>query len=133
MGDAVLFIFPADGSPQETCDRVLDAVKSLTKAIQNRNQDPEKYPLQFGCGLHYGTVMYGNVGTAARLDFTVMGPAVNLASRLEGLTSTTEENCLLSAEFARHTSHPVKQVGSFELKGISSAQEVFAPLDENTK
>ncbi|MEC8277140.1 MAG: adenylate/guanylate cyclase domain-containing protein [Myxococcota bacterium] len=129
MGDAVLFFFPTNETPNETCDRALDAVKSLTEAIDDRNQKTDKHPLYFGCGLHYGTVLYGNIGTAARLDFTVMGQAVNLTSRLENLTGRIKESCLVSAEFAKLTKYPARFVGNFDLKGIKGTQQVYSPFE----
>jgi len=127
MGDGVLFIVADSGDPALTCDRALRAVRQLTESIDAHNQNQPKYPLRFGCGLHFGEFLYGNIGSPARLDFTVIGPAVNLTSRLETLTDTTGEPCLISSRFAELTTHATRVVGEFDLKGIPGPQLVAAP------
>ena len=77
MGDGVLFIIADDGDPTQTCDRALRSVEALTKAIDQHNASTDGLPIRFGCALHYGAVLYGNIGSPARLDFTVVGSAVN--------------------------------------------------------
>ncbi|MBS2027252.1 MAG: adenylate/guanylate cyclase domain-containing protein [Deltaproteobacteria bacterium] len=84
-------------------------------------------PIRFGLALHVGEVAYGNIGGAARLDFTCIGPAVNLASRLEGLTGTQDRRVVVSSDFARLTSWPTEPLGRFSLKGVAQEQEVLAP------
>ena len=74
-----------------------------------------------------GEVAYGNIGGAGRLDFTCIGPAVNLAARLEGLTSKLERSLVVSAEFARVSQRSYLSLGPFDLKGVGDPQEVFAP------
>ena len=128
MGDGVLFIVADNGDPRSTCDGAVRAVRSLMLAIRSHNASQPMFPIRFGCGLHYGEVLYGNIGSPARLDFTVMGAAVNLASRLEGMTSKTGEVCLVSDRFAALTSQPTRPIGAFELKGISQPQPIHAPV-----
>jgi adenylate cyclase len=82
-------------------------------------------PLRFGLALHLGEVEFGNIGTHERLDFTVMGPAVNHASRLEALTKELRSPVLASAAFAGGVSRPMRRLGRFVLRGI--AGEVYAP------
>jgi len=72
-------------------------------------------------------VAYGNIGGAGRLDFTAIGPAVDLASRLEGLTARLDRPVVLSRDFARLTTRPTEPLGVFELKGVAGAEEAFAP------
>ena len=74
MGDGILFIVAGDKNPQQTCDLALKAIRTLIRSVAQYNKNPGATPIDFGCGLHYGTVLYGNIGTNARLDFTVMGP-----------------------------------------------------------
>jgi adenylate cyclase len=74
-----------------------------------------------------GDVAHGNIGGAGRLDFTCIGPTVNLASPLEGLTAKLARNVVLSQDFARLTTRAVESVGTFELKGVADPEEVFAP------
>ena len=73
--------------------------------------------------------MYGNIGAADRLDFTVIGPAVNLVSRIEGLNSTLGLSLIYSAAFAAHWGGESRSLGVHALKGIAEAQEVFALTD----
>src|SRR5262249_34992066 len=106
IGDAVMAIFPLeeDGDPRTACDAALAAAAkaAVTLAETNRRRQQEGAPrIACGMALHIGEVLYGNVGGTFRLDFTVIGPAVNLASRLEGLTRTNGRPLLLSAAFAR--------------------------------
>ena len=84
-------------------------------------------PLAFTATMHVGHVAYGNIGSRDRLDFTVLGPAVNLVSRLEGLAKELGRPLLCSAAFAEAVGAPVVFLGRFPLKGMAEPQEVFAP------
>ena len=127
MGDGVLFMFSNTDDPRQTCDRALQSVLSVMEAVGEHNKKKDTRSISFGCGLHYGTVLYGNIGSPARLDFTVMGPAVNRTSRLEGLTGKIGEVCLLSERFAELSTLPNQCVGEFTFKGLSDAQKVYKP------
>jgi adenylate cyclase len=83
--------------------------------------------LAFIATLHVGQVVYGNIGSPERLDFTVLGPAVNLVSRLEGLAKEINRPILCSAAFADALDAPLASLGHFSLKGVAEPQEVFAP------
>ena len=76
--------------------------------------------------LNVGEVIYGNVGAPDRLDFTVMGPAVNRVARLETLTKTLEADILFSREFAELLDQPTRFLGDHEMKGLALPQAVFA-------
>ena len=134
MGDGLLAIFPLEGgskSPPDLCDAALDAVNAAFGALESLNRARSSRavnPIHFGLALHVGDVAYGNIGGAGRLDFTCIGPAVNLASRLEGLTSKLGRNVVLSRDFARLTTRAVESVGTFELKGVADPEDVFAPV-----
>ena len=86
-------------------------------------------PLKFGLSLHVGEVAYGNIGGSNRLDFTAIGSAVNLASRIEGMTSKLGKNVLLSEPLARLLTRPTRSLGNFELKGIAEPQAVYELAD----
>ena len=79
----------------------------------------------FGIGMHIGELMYGNIGTPGRLDFTVIGSAVNETSRIEGMCKTLNRNILLSAVFVRHCPGRLVSLGSHTLRGVSNPQELF--------
>jgi adenylate cyclase len=86
-------------------------------------------PLRFGIGLHVGDVTFGNVGTEDRLDFTVIGPAVNRASRLEGMTKALGVKVCASAEFNEVCMVPMKSIGKHRLRGIREPVEIFTLPD----
>ena len=130
MGDAVLTIFPtsAEVSLDAACDAALDAAIDLIDsldAVNHRRRRAGEPPIRFGVGLHQGAVIYGNVGAAARLDFTVIGAAVNRTARLEKLTNSLDHRLLMSAEFAARVSTPVRSLGRHALAGVAEPQEVF--------
>jgi class 3 adenylate cyclase len=82
-------------------------------------------PLPFGVALHLGQVLWGNIGAADRLDFTAIGPAVNLVSRLEGLCRSLDRAVLISGAFAAETATPLIPLGEHELRGIAAPCAVF--------
>ena len=75
--------------------------------------------------LHLGEVMYGNIGSGNRLDFTCIGPAVNLAARLEKIAAGLGRSIILSAEFARHCRAELEHLGEFTAAGFAAAQTAF--------
>ena len=85
---------------------------------------------RFGLALHVGEVLYGNIGSGNRLDFTCIGPAVNLAARIEKLASELGRTILASDEFARHCTSQFMPVGEFELRGFGVARTIFGLADE---
>lgn len=130
IGDAVLAIFPCgDEAEQEravegalaAADEALGRLAGLN-ATRTAAGAP---PIAFGIGLHLGDVAYGNIGTPDRLDFTVIGPAVNLASRLEGLCGQLDEPLVVSEPVARRSRRALRPVGEFALKGIPGPARVF--------
>jgi adenylate cyclase len=84
-------------------------------------------PLNIVVALHAGTAIYGNIGAADRLDFTVIGPAVNLVSRIEAVAKTLDLPIVVSAEFARAYGGPLRSLGSRQLRGLAAPHELFAP------
>ena len=95
IGDGVLAIFPVAGG-REACEAALRAVTAARAGMAHL--DPVRQaqglpPLPFGAALHLGEMLWGNIGAADRLDFTAIGPAVNLVSRLEGLCRPLAGRC----------------------------------------
>jgi len=132
IGDAVLAIFPiedlSDPHP-EACGKALAAVRTANEHIEkvNRDRGVEGKPLlNFGTGLHRGTITYGNVGTERRLDFTVIGPAVNEAARIEDLCKTLDEPVLMSSAFAKGAPGALVSLGDHLLRGVQGQLEIFA-------
>jgi adenylate cyclase len=87
--------------------------------------------LQSGVALHYGTVSYGNIGAGDRLDFTVIGPDVNLTSRIERFCRELDTRLIMSEAFAERLDRPMWEIGHFALRGFSRPQRLFQlPPDE---
>ena len=82
-------------------------------------------PLPFGAALHLGEILWGNIGAADRLDFTAIGPAVNLVSRLEGLCRPLGRSVLISGTVAAETTTPLVPLGAHVLRGIAAPCVVF--------
>jgi adenylate cyclase len=132
IGDAMLAIFPvaSDGIATATCRAALAAAaesEALAAAINRGRSAAGRVTFRFGIALHVGDVMYGNIGGATRLDFTVIGPAVNLASRISGVCATLGRTVLVSEEFTAAAGGTFEHVGTFDLKGIAQAQPVYLP------
>jgi len=130
MGDGMLAIFPAadDDDFSASSVRALEAAtEGLERldAVNNARRSTGRSELRTGIGLHLGEVIYGNVGTVGRLDFTVIGPAVNLASRLEELTKRLLRPMLFSADFARVCPRPLVSLGFQPVRGLIFPEEVF--------
>ena len=133
IGDGVLAIFPVTGAPVEACEAALRAVVAARAGMAHLDavrQAQGLPPLPFGAALHVGEMLWGNIGAADRLDFTAIGPAVNLVSRLEGLCRPLGKTVLVSGALAAETQTPLIALGTHELRGIASPCEVFT-LPEN--
>ena len=130
MGDGLLAIFPVaedDANAASVCDAVVTAAREVRNKVASI-EEPSELALnrhRFGLALHIGKVLYGNVGGGNRLDFTCIGPAINLAARIEKMTSTLEQDILCSAQFARHCRPAVCPVGQYSLRGFDNPQELF--------
>ncbi|MCK1424480.1 adenylate/guanylate cyclase domain-containing protein [Bradyrhizobium sp. 180] len=129
IGDGLLAIFPL--SQPDACANLLHVVTEARKAmaaLNERNSATSRAPLNYGIGVHVGDVMYGNIGSTSRLDFTVIGPAVNMASRLEALTKQLGRTVLLSRAFAElvEKEFALEHVGQHEVRGFSDPIELFA-------
>jgi adenylate cyclase len=132
LGDGLLATFPLNGRPAaEVCELALDAaartlgeVRALG-AERARHQQPI---MDLDLVLHLGDVYYGNVGSTDRLDFTVIGPAVNEAARIEALCGQHDRNLLVSEAFARAATQSADRlvsIGRYALRGVRSAQSLY--------
>jgi adenylate cyclase len=129
IGDGLLAIFPL--SQPSACANLLRAVAEARQAMITLNEKSSqtgRAALNYGIGVHVGDVMYGNIGSRNRLDFTVIGPAVNMASRLETLTKQLGRTVLLSRAFADFVQgdFDLERVGEYPVRGFSHPIELFA-------
>jgi adenylate cyclase len=129
MGDGLLAIFPL--SEPKACANLLHAVAEAHHAmitLNENNRELGRVPLNYGVGIHVGDVMYGNIGSRSRLDFTVIGPAVNLASRLEALTKQLGRSVVMSRDFADQVKGEfnLEAMGKHSVRGFSDPIELFA-------
>lgn len=131
IGDAMLAIFPLSNSEDgiaETCARAMLAAEEALDGISAFNElrsTKGLQPIRAGVSLARGPVMYGNIGDVERLDFTVIGPAVNLATRLEDLTRDLDPPIVFSKEVAEYNGRSNRSLGHHSLKGIAQPQEAF--------
>ncbi len=129
IGDAMLAIFPLDRELGD--NRICAAMESAAEALQNlralnaRNEAEGRRALRCGIALHIGDVGYGNIGALTRLDFTVIGAAVNKVVRIEAQTKRLERPLLVSADFARRCTYPLESLGFHALRGIAEPEELF--------
>jgi adenylate cyclase len=135
MGDGLLAVFPFDeyvGDIGHACAKVLEA------ACEARaNVEAMQFPIgetierfRFGVALHVGRILYGNIGGGNRLDFTCIGPAVNLAARLEKMAGRLHRTVVASAAFAQACPGRWQELGEFPIAGFSKAERVFGLSDE---
>jgi adenylate cyclase len=142
IGDGLLAIFPVGGNAagELTEARAAACAAALAAAREARARIAAAADLaalgggarsRFGLALHLGEVLFGNIGGGNRLDFTCIGPGVNLAARIEKLTGETGHPILASGEFARHCRPELVPVGEFSLRGFVAPQQVFGLADNS--
>jgi adenylate cyclase len=137
MGDGLLAVFPIDeyvGDDKQVCSNVLEAAHESRASVANLN-----YPIgdaverfRFGLALHVGRILYGNIGGGNRLDFTCIGPAVNLAARLEKIASQTKRTIVASEGFAGICRGGWSDLGEFPVAGFAKAARVYGLADETS-
>jgi adenylate cyclase len=130
IGDAALAIFPVGGDPEEACERALAAAREAISRVDKANAARAR-PLRFGIGLHVGDVLYGNVGTPSRIEFTVIGAAANEAARIEALCKDLDTPLIVSEAAARHLSAPLRTIGRHRLRGVGESVELFTLAKRN--
>jgi adenylate cyclase len=132
LGDGLLAVFSLAARPAEAaCADALAAAQealAANAAVNARRATTGEPPLALDIALHLGDVMYGNVGSVRRLDFTVIGPAVNEASRIEALCEPLGCHLLTSAAFARACPRSLRSQGRHALRGVARPQELFTLL-----
>jgi adenylate cyclase len=131
IGDAVMAIFPIEPNERPTVDMTRAALSAVSEAfdrsriINEARIKQDRPEISFGIALHVGEVMYGNVGTDQRLDFTIIGPAANVVTRLEGLCKRLGHSVVASDRFAQACNRAMRHVGAHELAGLSTPIDVY--------
>jgi adenylate cyclase len=135
MGDGLLAVFPiaeADGDVHQVCSHVLEAARESRASVLDM-----QYPIgdvverfRFGVALHVGKILFGNIGGGNRLDFTCIGPAVNLAARLEKIAGRLNRIIVASEEFAGICAGGWADLGEFPIAGFAKAERVYGLADE---
>ena len=135
LGDGVLAVFEITDDDAEchvACRQGLAAGRAAFAAVDtlNRARGPAGRPvMEMDLALHIGDVLYGNVGAEGRLDFTVIGPAVNEASRIEAMCGTLDRHWLVSEAFhhhARHCTDQMEAMGRHQLRGLSGDRALYS-------
>ena len=127
MGDGLLAAFRVETTSRErACCGAMQTAIAAARAITAHNRGRAE-PIDVAFGLHLGDVIYGNIGAAGRLDFTVIGPSVNEAARILDLAKRVGQPILVSASFARDcTCERMVSLGPRRLRGVAKKQEIFA-------
>ena len=131
LGDDVLAIFPiTEDDPTPAANNALlaaDDARVLMGQLNARRARREQRQIQYGIGLHVGPVNYGNIGSPTRLDFTVIGTAVNLASRIQSMSKNLNCQIVASSTFAKVASGCLISAGWHPTRGPSEPVELFRP------
>ena len=135
MGDGLLAVFPVaedESNIAEVCGRVLQAARESRASVEEMrygNGDAvERF--RFGVALHVGRILFGNIGGGNRLDFTCIGPAVNLAARLEKIAGRLNRIVVASEQFAGICDSGWTDLGEFPIAGFAKAERVYGLADE---
>jgi adenylate cyclase len=135
MGDGLLAVFPIDeyvGDVHKVCSRVLEAARESRASVEAMHfpigETVERF--RFGVALHVGKILYGNIGGGNRLDFTCIGPAVNLAARLEKIAGKLGRTIVASEGFAGICAGGWTELGEFPIAGFAKAERVYGLADE---
>lgn len=130
IGDGVLAMFPL-GEEAGPCERALDTAEAVLAAVDRLGAERRAKGLpatDIRIALHVGDVLYGNIGSPNRLDFTVVGPAVNEVARIEGLCRALEQRVIVSSAFAAEAGGArtrLVSLGRYALKGVRRPEELF--------
>jgi adenylate cyclase len=131
IGDGILAIFRTDEdrSARAACEAAFEAAQEALVAVNALGADGSM-PFRIGIALHFGAPAYGNIGSGRRLDFTVVGRDVNIASRIGALCKTLGKPLLMSGRFARRLSAELlESLGDHTLRGVAVPQAVYAPAE----
>ena len=124
MGDGALAVFPCDEGDGHACESARRAALALIEKLGALSRE---VPIRMGVGLHLGEVAYGNIGSPSRLDFTVIGSAVNLAARVESQCRALGQTVLATKQVAEHNPAGWSVAGEAELKGVAGTTRLYCP------
>jgi adenylate cyclase len=134
IGDGLLAIFPVE-APDQAARAATGALMAASEASDSVHalgpRSPGEPPLKMVIALHYGSAIYGNIGAADRLDFTVIGPGVNLVSRIEAVAKSLDLPLVVSDDFARVHGGTLRSLGLHKLRGLEQPHELFTVPDAN--
>ncbi|MEM7193898.1 MAG: adenylate/guanylate cyclase domain-containing protein [Pseudomonadota bacterium] len=130
IGDSVMAIFSFEsfGSPESAAQAAMKAVEKTAESIGTMNRERVQKnlePVGYGIGLHVGTVMFGNIGTRTRLNFTVVGSAANVAARITDKCRDLKKPMVVSGSFRSLIDRPWIDVGEVELKNVRDPIRLF--------
>ena len=132
MGDGAMFVFPVgERSLMESCRAALDAMEELRQDLDGPVDETHggvRDEYRFATALHHGRVLYGNIGAVDRLDFTVLGSAVNQTARLETVAKRLDEPVVVSPAFAEACDRDFASRGRHQLPGLDDPVEVYVPV-----
>ena len=136
MGDGLLAVFPMaadDSDATDVCQRVFEAAQECRASVAAMTHAAHADAFRFGLALHVGRVLYGNIGGRSRLDFTCIGPAVNLAARMEKLAGQLNRTIVASGAFSQHAGSDWIDLGEFSVAGFSAPERVYGLRDETSE
>ena len=129
IGDGVLAMFPVTGAPAEACEAALRAISAARAGMAHLDAAPQARglpPLSFGAALHLGEILWGNIGAADRLDFTAIGPAVNLEPAGGAVPAARPLGADIGA-VAAETTRSLMPLGEHVLRGIGGLHHLHPP------
>lgn len=137
IGDASLAVFaiePSDDGPRRACLAAIAAANAALERAATVNQarrDANHRQFDFGIGLHRGQVLYGNIGTPGRLEFSVIGPAANEAARIEALCKSTGAQLLATSAVVEYANEVWENLGEYDIRGLDTPLVLHTPVQNS--
>ncbi len=135
MGDGILAVFNVNDNAGASCRSAVQAAEQALANLRDYNDaavEKKKEPIKFVVGIDFGRVTFGNIGSPDRLDFTVVGQAVNVASRVQELCKKLDEKILVTQSVAKHMAQSFQSTGYHSVRGLSEEIEVFMTLEKHS-
>ncbi|MEM9222751.1 MAG: DUF427 domain-containing protein [Pseudomonadota bacterium] len=126
IGDAVLAVFPEGDEAGRSCRQAAQSAREISAKLAGLPTGPSGQPLRCAIGVSFGNVVYGNVGSLKRLDFTVIGAAANIAARLTEHGKDVGKPIVITANVARHLTEGIEPLGAVSLRGVPAPTEAYA-------